>query len=151
MPVIKAGIVMKQGTPGLPQSKSLKNNISWTILGNVFYAGCQWGMLIALAKLGSPEMVGRYSLGLAVCAPIILFANMQLRMVQITDTENCYSFDQFTALRFVSIAFSFSLIVIVSFVMMLNLVVSYYLIVTFFILEIASYSFASKSPSTSKK
>ncbi len=44
---------------------SLRANFSWTFVGNVVYAGSQWGMLVVLAKLGTPEMVGQFSLGLA--------------------------------------------------------------------------------------
>jgi hypothetical protein len=47
---------------------SLRKNFSWTFVGNVVYAACQWGILVALAKLGTPEMVGQFTLGLAVAA-----------------------------------------------------------------------------------
>ena len=63
---IKSAVAMRDGR------LSLRANFSWTFMGRVVYVGCQWGMLTVLAKLGSPEMVGRFSLGLAVTAPIIL-------------------------------------------------------------------------------
>ena len=37
---------------------TLRRNFSWTFVGNLVYSGCQWGMLVVLAKLGSPGMVG---------------------------------------------------------------------------------------------
>ena len=39
---------------GAPRPLSLRKNFAWTLSGNIVYSGCQWGMLIALAKLGSP-------------------------------------------------------------------------------------------------
>ncbi len=78
---------------------SLRQNFSWTMLGNVTYAACQWGMLISLAKIGTPEMVGQFALGLAITAPIILFSNLQLRGVQATDACREYRFGNYLALR----------------------------------------------------
>jgi hypothetical protein len=39
--------------------RSLRLNFSWTIVGNVVYAGTQWGILVLLARLGTPEAVGQ--------------------------------------------------------------------------------------------
>jgi O-antigen/teichoic acid export membrane protein len=80
---------------------SLKRNFSWTFAGNVAYAGCQWAMLVVLAKLGSPEMVGQFALGLAVTAPIIMLSNLQLRGVLATDAKEEYSFADYLTLRIV--------------------------------------------------
>ncbi|QIN77701.1 oligosaccharide flippase family protein [Rubrobacter marinus] len=71
-------------------------------MGYAVYVGCQWGMLVVLAKLGSPEMVGRFALGLAITAPIILFANLGLRPYQATDAERRYDFGEYLALRLLS-------------------------------------------------
>lgn len=81
---------------------SLRVNFSWTFVGNVFYAATQWGLLVVLAKLGSPEMVGQFALGLAVTAPIILFTNLHLRAVQATDANSITPFSQFLTLRFIT-------------------------------------------------
>ena len=82
-----------------PRPLSLRSNFSWTFAGNVVYAGCQWGMLVVLAKLGSPERVGQFSLGLAVTAPVIIFSNLQLRAVQAIDARREYRFGHYLALR----------------------------------------------------
>ena len=78
---------------------SLRRNFSWTFAGNLVYAASQWGMLVLLAKLGSPEMVGEFTLGLAVTAPVIMFTNLQLRGIQATDARGEYSFNDYLALR----------------------------------------------------
>lgn len=56
-------------------------------------------MLVVLAKLGTPEWVGQFALGLAVTAPVLLFANLQLRSVQATDIGDEYRFGHYLALR----------------------------------------------------
>jgi O-antigen/teichoic acid export membrane protein len=78
---------------------TLRANFSYTLVGNVVYAGCQWGMLMVLAKLGSPEMVGQFALGLAVAGPVILFANLGLRSAQATDAKQDYQFADYLTLR----------------------------------------------------
>ncbi len=81
---------------------TLRQNFSWTLAGNVVYAGCQWGMLVVLAKLGNPVMVGQFALGLAVTAPVIMFASLQLRPVQATDARREYEFGHYLGLRLVT-------------------------------------------------
>ncbi|HAK74626.1 MAG TPA: hypothetical protein DCP36_15700 [Sporomusaceae bacterium] len=82
-------------------ASSLRINSIWRLIGQIIYLACQWGMLVVLAKLGSPEMVGQYALGLAISAPVILFFNLQLRIVQSTDVRNEYIFSESFILRIV--------------------------------------------------
>jgi O-antigen/teichoic acid export membrane protein len=81
---------------------SLRRNFSWTFLGNIIFAAAQWGMLVVVAKLGSPEKVGQLALGLAVTAPIMLFSNLQLRSVQATDAKREYDFSHYLHLRIIT-------------------------------------------------
>ena len=81
---------------------TLRSNFSWTFAGNVFYAAAQWGMLTCLAKMGTPEMVGQFALGLAVTAPVIMFTNLNLRAVQATDAKHQYRFGDYLALRLIA-------------------------------------------------
>src|SRR5580704_14620345 len=78
---------------------SLRVNFSWTMLGNVVYRGTQWGILVLLARLSSPEAVGQFSLGLAIAAPVMLFAGLQLRAVQATDARVQFQFSDYAGLR----------------------------------------------------
>lgn len=78
---------------------SLRNNFAWTFVGNMVYAGCQWGMLSVLAKLGSAAIVGQFTLGLAIGAPIFMFTNLQLRTVQATDVHAETVFSSYFTLR----------------------------------------------------
>jgi len=78
---------------------SLRANFAWTFAGNVLYGACQWGMLSVLAKLGNASIVGQFTLGLAVCAPVFMFANLQLRAVQATDVSAETGFADYFTLR----------------------------------------------------
>jgi O-antigen/teichoic acid export membrane protein len=97
-----------------PKSLTLRQNFSWTFVGNIIYAASQWGMLVVLAKLGSPEMVGQFTLGLAVTAPIILFANLQLRQIQTTDVDRKYQFGDYLGLRLICAGWSLLIICIIA-------------------------------------
>jgi len=83
--------------------KSLKVNFIYNFFGNIYYAGCQWGMLIVLTKIGSIEDVGVYSYGLAICSPLILFANMHLRILVATDAANEYRFMDYILFRMINV------------------------------------------------
>lgn len=92
---------MKSGEP-IPadtRSRSLRENVVWTLLGNGCYAASQWGMLMLLSKASSPETVGRFALGLALTAPVIMLANLQLRSVLATDARGEHPFRRYAALR----------------------------------------------------
>jgi hypothetical protein len=61
-----------------PQRLTLRMNFLWTLTGNVFYAACQWGILVVLAKLGTSQMVGEFALALAITAPVVIGAGQKL-------------------------------------------------------------------------
>ena len=82
-----------------PAPRPLRVNFTWTLMGNVVYAGTQWGILVLLARLGNPDAVGQFSLGLAITAPIILFAGLSLRSVQSTDARRLFEFADYAGIR----------------------------------------------------
>ena len=90
-----------------PRALSLRANFSWSFIGNVVYAACQWGILIVLAKLASPEAVGRFALGLAVTAPVIMMSNLQLRGALATDARLEYHYSEYLTLRMLTTAAAF--------------------------------------------
>lgn len=58
--------------------KVFRKKVSWSLAGNLIYAISQWGIISIIARYGSAEDLGIYSLGLAVTAPIILFLTFNL-------------------------------------------------------------------------
>jgi O-antigen/teichoic acid export membrane protein len=77
----------------------VQSNFYWALAGNASYAALQWLMLMSMAKLGSPDMVGRYTLAVSIAAPVILFCNLQLRAIQVSDANNKYSLSDYLSLR----------------------------------------------------
>jgi O-antigen/teichoic acid export membrane protein len=111
-------------TFGAPPSQTLeriplRENFAWTLAGNAIYAACQWGILVAIVKLGTPTMVGQFALGLAVAAPVFMLTNLQLRVVIATDASDQYRLGHYLAPRLLGTALG--LIVITSFVFVSHL------------------------------
>jgi O-antigen/teichoic acid export membrane protein len=83
-----------------PRGRSLlRANFTWTLAGNVVYAGCQWAILVVIARLASAEAVGRLALGLAVTAPVFLFAGLHLRASLATDAARAFRFGDYLGVR----------------------------------------------------
>lgn len=111
-PVAEVEMVVPEAQTSVP---SLRNNFAWTFVGNVFYTGCQWGMLSVLAKLGSTSIVGQFTLGLAIGAPIFMFTNLQLRTVQATDVRAECEFADYFTLRLLTTLFGLTAIACIVF------------------------------------
>jgi O-antigen/teichoic acid export membrane protein len=82
---------------------SLRTGFSWALLGNVVFAASQWGMVVAVARTGTPANVGQFALGLAISSPVIHLTNCGLRPVLAVDVAETYTFGQYLRLRLVSI------------------------------------------------
>jgi len=92
---------------------SLRANFSWTMAGNVVNAACQWGVLAVLARLASPAAVGQFVLGLAITAPIMAVAMLQLRNLLVTDARGDFAFGDYFGTRLVWTILGFGAIVFV--------------------------------------
>ncbi|MFO0889775.1 MAG: oligosaccharide flippase family protein [Isosphaeraceae bacterium] len=77
----------------------MPGNAAWATVGNLAIAGGQWLILVVLAKLGSPNLLGRYALALAVTGPVMLLANLQLRSLLVVDAAHRHPFGEYLALR----------------------------------------------------
>jgi hypothetical protein len=98
-PAVSRPDTVETGSVPVMPGLSLRSNFAWVLAGNVVYAACQWGMIVALAKLGSTLMVGQFSLGLAIATPVLMFTNLHLRAAQATDARRLYSFAEYLQLR----------------------------------------------------
>ena len=88
---------------GSRSNKRLRTDFTWVLSGNLLYSACQWGIVVALAKLGNPGQVGEYAFGMAVSAPIVLFANVQLRALLASELRDRFTFGQYLTFRLVSL------------------------------------------------
>ncbi len=78
---------------------ALRVGFSWSFLGWVGYAACQWIMLSVMAKFGSAIVVGQFAFALAICGPVFMLTNLQLRGVQSSDARSEYRFSDYLTLR----------------------------------------------------
>jgi O-antigen/teichoic acid export membrane protein len=81
----------------------VKINFIWAGLGHFFFLGSQWFVLLVMAWLGSPLMLGEYSLALGIVVPIIALGEMQLTQLQITDVDNTFSLKDFYIFRILAL------------------------------------------------
>lgn len=93
---------------------SLTRNAFWTTLGTGTYAAAQWAQIILIARLGTSADVGRYALALAVCAPVFMLFNFQLRQIQATDCTRKHSFPEYLGLRLISSGVAFGVICVLA-------------------------------------
>jgi O-antigen/teichoic acid export membrane protein len=96
---------------------SLRQNFSWTLIANIVYGVSQWAIVVVIAKLGEPEMLGCYTLGLAIVTPIFLFCNLHLRTLQATDAQKEYGFNIYFQLRVIT---TFVALVVISLIILLG-------------------------------
>ena len=82
----------------------LRENFAWTLAGNAIYAACQWGILVTIAKFGTPAMLGQFALGLALAAPVFMLTSLQLRAVLVTDSRDQYRLGHYLAPRLLGTA-----------------------------------------------
>jgi O-antigen/teichoic acid export membrane protein len=97
-------VVLAPASPSIPRGLSLRANFSWTFVGNSIYSACQWGALVALAKLSSPVIVGQYALGMAIATPVTSLTGLQMRPVIASDVKQTYKFGEYLAFRLASTA-----------------------------------------------
>ena len=97
-------------SPPITRGLSLRANFSWTFVGNTIYSACQWGALVALAKLSSPLIVGQYALGVAIATPVTSLTGLQIRPVIASDVKQTYKFGEYVGFRLASTALAMLII-----------------------------------------
>jgi O-antigen/teichoic acid export membrane protein len=78
------------------------SNIYWVAGSQLVYALAQWFILWSLARSTGAGGVGLFALGLAVTAPALMLASLQLRALQATDTKNYFITGDYLTLRLVT-------------------------------------------------
>ncbi|WNG58566.1 lipopolysaccharide biosynthesis protein [Archangium gephyra] len=85
------------------KQRSAGGNFAWTLSAGLIYALAQWGVLVACARLGTMEQLGEFSLGLAITAPVMLLARMNLRTLQATDARGSHGFEHYLGLMVLNV------------------------------------------------
>jgi O-antigen/teichoic acid export membrane protein len=94
------------------QGKSLLESIGSSVVASGVYRACQWGVLIALAQLGSRAMLGQYALALAIATPVFALMSLNGRAVQASDAAHDYSFRIYLSLRLLTTLLALAIIAI---------------------------------------
>src|ERR1700686_1219117 len=113
---MSAGLAVSPRSMTVPAvvAEPLRVGFSWSFVGWVGYAGCQWLMLSVMAKFGNPTVVGQFAFALALSAPMFMFTNLNLRVVQSTDALSEYTFSDYATLRLLGSSVALSAIVATS-------------------------------------
>lgn len=93
-------------------SVSVRATVGWGLLGNGVYGLSQWLVVIVLARLGTPDMLGTYALALAITAPVDMLARMQLRVLLATDATQQYRFGDYFGLQLLALVPSIAMSVV---------------------------------------
>lgn len=96
---------------------SLRKNFMWNFSSNIVNGLVQWGIVIVIAKYGTPELVGQYSLATGLVLPVFAFLNLNLRVVYVTDPQVRVQFGDYFWLRVCTIITALFLIVIFPFIL----------------------------------
>ena len=78
---------------------SLGRGFSWNLAGSTVYNLGQWLLVVLLAQLSAPEVVGRFSLMLAISAPVYLCLGLNLRVVAATDITSRWNISTYLRTR----------------------------------------------------
>ncbi len=89
---------------------SLRRNFSWTLLGNLVFHASQYGLLVIIAKRGTPEALGQFAFASALASPVLQFLNLQLSVVQATDVTRETRFSTYFMLRLLTTALGLAVI-----------------------------------------
>lgn len=84
------------------RARALGHNVAWTLIGRVLYAGGQFAMLAVIARLAGVEAVGAFAFAIAVTAPPMVFANLQLRSLYATDVDDRFAWSTWWRVRIVA-------------------------------------------------
>src|SRR5258708_6312801 len=78
---------------------SLARNVTVAAAGSLLYAGCQWGILLVIAKVSGATDVGTFTLALTIAGPVFVLSNLQLRSFQATDARHEFSLTDYIGVR----------------------------------------------------
>jgi O-antigen/teichoic acid export membrane protein len=93
---------------------SLWRDFAVNAVGSIAYAAAQWAVLMLLARLGSPAVVGEYALALALTAPVMMFANLRLNALLASDAARRYRLGDYLSARAATTVAAFMVCVLVA-------------------------------------
>ena len=87
-----------------PGRLSMRLNFAWTLLAGLVTSASKFAMLAILARLAAQEVVGAFSIALAVATLVTILSQVQLRVALVTDADSEHAFGVYHALRLLTSA-----------------------------------------------
>ena len=106
-----------QRVAGPRSGLSLRRGFSWNLVGTTVYNLVQWLLVVVLARLATSDVVGKFALMLAICAPVFLTLGLNLRVAYATDAAREWRLAEYLRLRVImsAVAVVFSAVLGVAF------------------------------------
>ena len=99
----------------MPALPSVRKNMLFATLAYGFFALTQWGIVVVLSRIGTPEDVGALTVLTALITPIFLLANMDMRNGHSADDLTDFTPPDYYALRLWSSFFAVLFVVLITF------------------------------------
>ena len=94
----------------MDERRKLGNNIFWNSFGTLFYLGCQWLTSVLVVRLtGDYADAGILSLAMSICSPLTVLAMLNLRTVQVADSDMRFRDTDYIHTRIITSVFAFFL------------------------------------------
>jgi O-antigen/teichoic acid export membrane protein len=90
----------------------LGSSALWLLVGNLFYVGSQWFVVLMLARLSGAEAVGMFALASAIVVPVITLLQLSLRIALVTDVAEQNPFSDYLFLRVATSLLAFVVITV---------------------------------------
>lgn len=80
-----------------PERPPLSHSVRWTLLGSAAVSLSNWLLVVVLARSSGSVAVGRYAFALALTAPVMSFAGLQMRTLLASDVKRRHPFPAYLA------------------------------------------------------
>lgn len=94
--------------------RGLRGNMGLAFIGQFFYSLSQYLLIIIVSKMGGVNEVGTLILAFSVSAPVIMFCNLRLNLLLISDTVQRNDFFDYFLLRLLMTAIGLIVILLIS-------------------------------------
>lgn len=81
---------------------TLRKNFSWVLSGRILQACSQLLLVMLIAKLTSPEILGLYGMAMAITTPVFGLFNIDLSFLLATEVKGGYTITTYLRVRFLS-------------------------------------------------
>lgn len=93
---------------------SIRTNAVFGVVGTALYSGCQFGVVVLLAKFATPDILGQFVDSNAMTAPIVLFLTLELRSALVADATGQFTFGAYRMLSNVAMTIATLILIVMA-------------------------------------